>query len=337
MSFLSTTINRAKMVGSYFLPRTKMRPYPQEVVIELTNHCNLACMMCPQQTLKRPRGFMDENLFRKIIDELKGKTELIYLYGTGESLLHKKLPDYTRYASQQGLKTCLSTNGMLMDETASRKLLDCNLDFLIVALDGGTKETYERVRIKGNFEKLIRNIKTLLKLKQKLQSPTHVCLQMIYMPQNSNEVEEFLGLFNSEEKKIVNQFRIKPLYETYAIKNNPIKHTRPCFWLWNMMSIYWNGDVALCCMDADNTYYFGSVKEKSIAEMWNSQQLINLRKKHRHLDYDDMPLCATCDIPEQGYFHWTTILGSMLINASIVRRLLPIYEKYVILLLRKRS
>jgi hypothetical protein len=273
---------------------------------------------------------MDEALFAKIVDEISPYSELVYLYGTGESLLHDKLYNYTRYAHDHGLATCLSTNGMLMDRASAESLLDCGLDFLIVALDGGTKQTYESIRLKGNFDRVIGNIKKLLRLKARMGSKTHVCLQMIYMEKNAHEVELFKGLFSQEEKRQISQMRFKPLFETYALKNNKMKHTRPCYWLWNMLFVAWNGQAGLCCMDYDASYDLGDLRTESVAEVWAGEQVLELRRRHKSLAYDDMKLCSTCDIPEQGYFNNQTIACSALINAARVRKIMPLYEKLLL-------
>jgi Predicted Fe-S oxidoreductases len=293
-----------------------MESMPQEAVIELTNFCNLACIMCPQKAMLRQKGYMNQTLFQKIVDQLAGKCELVYLYGTGESLLHKELINYIDYVKGRGMATCLSTNGQLLTEEKAVTLLGSGLDHLIVALDGGTKDTYEKIRIKGDFELLINNIRFLLKIKNRFGSTTRICLQMIYMPQNAHEIKIFRDLFGREEHQAVSSFRFKPLYETYALGYKPICHTRPCFWLWNMISIHWNGNVALCCMDADAVYRLGNLNDQSVMEVWNSQQLQDIRKKHLAINYDDVCLCATCDIPEQGYFNRMTIAGSTFISVS---------------------
>lgn len=332
---MSGAANRIRMVGSYFLPkaaaRLGVRPYPQEVVLELTNHCNLACVMCPHKDMTRAKGLMDEALFRRIIDEISGRSELVYLYGTGESLIHPGLCDYIRYARSKGLTTCLSTNGQLMDEAASRALLASGLDFLIVALDGGVRETYESIRVKGSFPRLVDNIRDLLRLKRETRSPVHLTLQMIYMPRNRHEIGSFTGLFSESERVQVDSFRFKPLYETYALQKLPVRHTRPCFWLWNMLSVHWNGHVSLCCMDGDAAYDLGDLNTQSVAEVWNGPGLAAIRASHSRVEYDGMPLCATCDMPELGYFSPLTILGSLFLDAGQVRRLIPLYEKYVLL------
>lgn len=326
--------NRSRMLMAYLGRRPGTPLYPQEVVVELTNHCNLACVMCPQKTMERMKGFMDEALFRAIVDEVAGRSDLIYLYGTGESLLHKQLPEYVEYAAAKGLTTCLSTNGLPLNEKNARRLLQCGLDHLIVALDGGTKETYESIRIGGDFDRLVANIRLLLRLRRELASPVRITLQMIVMERNENEKRAFMALFDQAERRQVFQFRFKPHYETYAREGVGVRHTRPCFWLWNMMSISWTGDVQLCCMDYDAVGLPGlSVKGSSVAEAWNSERLWEVRAAHRRLDYAAVPFCVGCDLPEHGYFSKAAIAATPLLHADVVRRLLPIYER--LLLLRK--
>lgn len=330
-------LHRLKMVLRYFFPPLSIRFYPQEVVIEVTNHCNLQCVMCPHQNMQRPKGLMDEALFRKIIDEISDKAELVYLFGTGESLIHPKLCDFIDYAASKGLYTVLSTNGMLLDEEASRKLLSSRLDYLIVALDGGTRQTYESIRIKGNFDLLVANIKSMLRIKREVGAKVRTCIQMIYMSNNAHEKKLFMDLFSPQEHRSVEQFRFKPLYETYNLEQKKVKHSRPCFWLWNLMSIYWNGDVALCCMDSDAAYTLGNVKSQKVSDIWNGMQMNALRHCHKRVEYDAMPLCDTCDISEQGYFNALNIVCSVALDAGLVRRIIPLYEKYVLLPLRNRK
>ena len=112
MALASKFLNRLRMVSAYYNGGSMDAIYPQEVAIELTNHCNLACVMCPHSVMQREKGFMTEDTFRRIIDEIKGHTELVYLHGIGESVLHKDLNAFTGYAASQGLTTVLSTNAL---------------------------------------------------------------------------------------------------------------------------------------------------------------------------------------------------------------------------------
>lgn len=331
MKSAAKMLNRFRMVSAYFNGQPRQTIYPQEVAIELTNHCNLACVMCPHSVMQRDKGFMSEQTFRKIIDDIKGHSELVYLHGIGESVLHKNLCAFADYAASRGLTTVLSTNALPLTEKSATDLLNSSLHYLIVALDGGTKPTYEAIRIKGDFDKLVQKIKMLLRLRRELRSKTRIQMQMIVMPENAHEVEQFKALFTAEEKKEIFQFRFKPLYETYATPKTGVAHTKPCYWLWNMMSIAWNGDVQLCCMDYEASSLNVNVHERSVADIWNSRKMAEMRDKHTALAYHEMPLCNDCDIPEHGYFSNALILASTLLSANQVRQIMPIYEKFVLL------
>src|SRR3989344_2984344 len=116
-------INRAKLATNFSFNLSSENLFPQKASIELTNHCNLKCVMCPHPIMTRDKGIMDFNLFCRIIDQLKGKTEFVYLYGIGESLLIKNFFDYADYAVKSELSTCLSTNITVMNETIAEKLI----------------------------------------------------------------------------------------------------------------------------------------------------------------------------------------------------------------------
>ncbi|MDO8607020.1 MAG: radical SAM protein [Phaeospirillum sp.] len=328
---MGTLANRVRMVSAYYRGEPDGIIWPQEVVVELTNHCNLACIMCPHGAMQRDKGFMDFDLFKSIIDQIKGRAELVYLYGTGESLLHKSFAEYIDYAAAAGLTTMLSTNGIPMTEANAVKLLQSRLDYLVIALDGGTRETYESIRIKGKFDLLLANIRTLLAKRRELGSTVRVQLQMIVMEENAHEIAQFKALFDEDEQRQLDQLRLKPIFKTYANPDGSIRHTRPCYWLWNMMSITWDGRVQLCCMDYDATGLSANMRDQPLSEIWNSAEINGLRRRHKALDYDSMPLCRGCDIPEQGYFNNATILASTLLNAGAVRRIMPAYEKLVLL------
>src|SRR3989338_7530331 len=45
-------------------------PFPADVIVEVTSYCNLRCIICPYPTLKRPKGDMSFEVFKKIVDEI---------------------------------------------------------------------------------------------------------------------------------------------------------------------------------------------------------------------------------------------------------------------------
>ena len=92
----------------------------------------------------------------------------VHLLHRGESLLRPELFDMVGYARDAGLDTRFHTNGTLLDEEKSRKLIAAGLDQFAVSIDGFDAETYERVRVNADFEKTIGNIVRFLGIKKEL-------------------------------------------------------------------------------------------------------------------------------------------------------------------------
>jgi len=327
ITFIRKRANRIKNLVNYFCARRVFVAYPPEMGIELTSHCNLECVMCPHGIMERSKGFMTWETYKKIIDEIKDYSEFIFLHGIGESLLHKDLVSWVGYAADNGLSTSLSTNITYLNEEVSRKILGSKLEYITLALDGGTKETYESIRVKGDFEQVVANIKIFLRNKREIRSKIHVTVQLILMEENWHEKEQFMNLFSLEEKKAIDDFRIKPYWDDFRGQGKPGSLAKPCFYLWNMMSVFWDGKVPLCCIDYNNDYGFGDASSRSIRDIWSSGKIEETRAAHSKKDVADYNICSTCSVPEQEYFAPTNLIIGALLGARAIRKLIPIYEK----------
>lgn len=116
----------------YWLRRQVEVPYmPYRLWIEPTNRCNLTCVMCPNKSFKKDDlGFMDFNLYKKIINEAEGQIYDINLHHRGESTLHPKLVDMICYAKENDFAVKLHTNGTTLTQKMAKNLLDSRLDLI---------------------------------------------------------------------------------------------------------------------------------------------------------------------------------------------------------------
>ena len=104
--------------------------------LELTSHCNYSCDFCPDGIMKRPRGFMEPDLARRVIDEVAedGIAEWIFFHLMGEPILHPELADAVRHARSRGLETCVTTNGSLLSPEKARDLAAAGLSRLVISI-----------------------------------------------------------------------------------------------------------------------------------------------------------------------------------------------------------
>src|SRR5690242_6214336 len=108
------------------MPRVAV--FPTRINVEVTNHCNQRCPLCPRLAFTRPLGFMDPELFARIADECAGHPTTLWLHFLGEPLLHHDLPAMIRHAKAACVRTVgLSTNALLLHEPLTDALLGSGL------------------------------------------------------------------------------------------------------------------------------------------------------------------------------------------------------------------
>ena len=75
--------------------------FPKRVTLELTNHCNLRCVMCPRKYMRGPKGYMSFSLYKNIIGQLaEHRDTALVPFFRGESLLHPRCIEMLRYAKK---------------------------------------------------------------------------------------------------------------------------------------------------------------------------------------------------------------------------------------------
>ena len=289
--------------------------YPKDVIIEVTRYCNLKCIMCPHPNLKRRKGEMSFPVFKKIVDEIVAENQntKIWLAIMGEPLLlGEKLISMIEYAKNNGIAEInLNTNGVLLNPQLSQKLIDAELDKILFSIDAISEEAYNKIRVGGDFNKVIHNIKYFINLKTNSQSSKpEVIVQFIEMEENAHETDKFKDFWLNEGAIV----KIRPkLGWGTAIKSQILDDTAlnctrfPCAWLTRTVSIHWDGSFSQCDADHEGTFSPGNIQNQSIKEIWDGEIAIR-RKRHWNNNYDFEP-CKNCKdwLAGRSYFYYPTL------------------------------
>lgn len=300
-----------------------------EVRIEPTNLCNYTCVMCPRDTHNRPKGYMPMEFYKSIVDEVEqmGATQ-ITLVNFGEPFIDPTLEDKIYYASQKGLRTYIITNASMFhmkSKSAFAKTLGENvtkieaairagLSELRLSFYGADKETYEKVMVRGKFEKVEKNIKLLSEMREKygdtIVSPTTGA--EISSPEVSMyflEFDEFSSdsADNSEEMQKFMEYT-KPFADYVEVwrphnfgdgrhyrdtETEQVKKTcgRPNS---GPLQINWKGIVVPCCYDYNEEIPLGNVALQTVEEVVRGNAYEKLRQSHDE-DFSMVPYCDQCD------------------------------------------
>ncbi|MHA1543146.1 MAG: radical SAM protein, partial [Candidatus Hodarchaeales archaeon] len=208
---MNKLITLIRILWAFNRRKTRLSYFPVRLWIESTNICNLNCPLCPNDSIvAEKKGFMDLDLFKRLVDEISNFAQDIYLHHRGEPLLHPDLFEMIKYTKQKGLQTKLHTNATQLNEEKSIKLLESGLDFISFSFDGYTKETYEKMRIGANFEQTLGNILLFLQLKKKFgKKKPYTVIQFLDIPDQELDI--------ANKKRIRDEFQSLPLDEIREI------------------------------------------------------------------------------------------------------------------------
>ena len=318
---LKRLVNFALIELQLYMGKTRVHGYPYEWEIDTTNICQLKCPLCHTglDNIRRLKGTMHFDTFRKTIDEIKDYVIWLSLYSWGEPLLNKQISKFISYAHQANISTIISTNLSLpLPPEKVEAIVRSGLDVMIISLDGVTQEVYEKYRVKGKLPLVMDNIRLFVQKKKELGYKTpYLEWQFIVMKQNEHQIPEAqrlareLGVDRIIFKKVdfphgigteemarqwvpVNtpEFRRdQPLDKPYNEAGNK------CWKLWRSGVINWDGGYAPCCYLTDAKDDFGNINDQSIEEIWNNDHYRTARTLFKNGDMPEVEVgCLTCEV-----------------------------------------
>ena len=277
--------------------------FPSVVLLDSISYCNLLCSMCFHKEMTRKRGLMPWDRFTRLIDEIAEKKPdaRVWMVFFGEALIIKNrkptIFEMIAYAKGKGLTdVVMNSNANLLDEAAARSLIDSGLDAIYIGIDAATPETYAKVRVGGNYDKVVKNVLGLLELQRSTGATTpKVFVQFVEMDINAHEVQAFIDFWTGKGASV----KIRPKVSWAGKVDAPNlvlgdEDRWPCYWAMQSMSVTDQGKVVTCAVDLDAGWVAGDVDSQSLEEIWNGE-LKAMRDKHLAGAFSELPpICRDC-------------------------------------------
>lgn len=247
-------------------------------------------------------------LYKKIIDQISPGIHDLNLFHRGEPLLHPLLPEMIRYAQGQGIPCRVHTNGTLLSESLSRKILDSGLDLLSFSFDGIQAAQYEQYRYPARFEETLEKIGVFLRLKKERRQTKPITLLQLILNDPEDPEQHFkkflaplkdLGLNRVVFRKAHNWGGAIGLNSGFSRTGGPLS---ACTFPWYALVVFWNGLVSPCPQDFFGRLQIGDLNKTPITEVWNGLLLERLREAISHRRYDQLHPCDQCDRPRRKTF-----------------------------------
>jgi MoaA/NifB/PqqE/SkfB family radical SAM enzyme len=272
------------------------------IVIDISASCNAQCPFCPRVFMlqERSSGFMSIELFEKILhDAKKNNIKKLKLYSTAEPTMHPKFDKIIDIAKGLNFEIVLSTNASLLHKHFDSIM---KIDRLQYSIEGWDKESYEKYRFPLKYERTLNNIKefyeyTLTQSQKPLISTNLLLTRETNIKQWVETWGKYVGnirvhFMYNPIKYDGNKFKEMNLdtQKEYFVLNPRIKDVY-CEYPFEVLTVAFDGKVALCCSDFSAELDIGNLSQISIREAFHSKLMKNAREQFYK---QKLELCKEC-------------------------------------------
>ena len=290
----------------------QLKSAPRRLVLELTNACNLNCMMCGRNNAEFVPTFFQLEWLKRF-EPIMNQIEEVSMFGWGEPTVHPKFAELLKYLDQYDVRKYFCTNGMRLDKLKDA-IFDYHVDILAISLDGATSETNDRIRRGGSRDKIVENLKAIVAEKHRLglQRP-YMNFVFCAMKSNYHELPDLVKLaaeIGLEEVKVVYftafdenliqeslwdcQDEVKAVFddalrigESLDVKLK-LPHLqgedvageqshKDCFVGWRDLFLGSDGYIRPCMSTPDKFFHIDS--KQNFDEIWNAKEYQEFRKQ----------------------------------------------------------
>ncbi len=254
--------------------------------VEITNTCNMHCSFC--HGTKREKKQMTLGEFARIVGNLKGVTEYLYLHILGEPLTHPMLPTFIEYATKSGYKVAITTNGTLLPKlgealisTGTYKVnislhsfegesADAQAKYIDGCLDFADKASLAGVLC---VLRLWNGLDEADSSYSNIQARNGITLQLL---------KEHFGsdfTLGARGARIRDKLHIEygERFEWPDMQADDLGERVFCHGLGDHFGILCDGRVVPCCLDAEGDMTLGNIFEQDIRTILSSDRAENIR------------------------------------------------------------
>jgi radical SAM protein with 4Fe4S-binding SPASM domain len=219
-----------------------------------------------------PQGYMNTEVFHKIVAELPPSTVVVPFY-RGESLLHRDFAEYMQ-ALKKFKAVQLATNGDYLNRINQKAILN-NVSFLSISLHD--------YRLPNRV-----NYLPFLKECRDKDLDIQVSILETLVTQSTKKRLKRMWL------KHVNRVRIYKEHSVNGFGSMDTSTTECCSKPFEDMVIYWDGQVGLCNHDWNNSTSLGNVILSSISDVWQGIEYQSVRFLHENNKRSHVNTCQSC-------------------------------------------
>ncbi|MAY67123.1 MAG: radical SAM protein [Rhodospirillaceae bacterium] len=274
--------------------------FPPCVQIEPTSICNYRCVFCYQtdksftQGRHGHMGMMSLDTFKSVVDQIEGEVEAVTLASRGEPLMCRGIGDMLSYLEGKFLGLKMNTNAWFLTEDLAHRILQTGFNTLVFSVDAAEPELYARLRVNGQLERVLANIKMFAEIRRKHYPDSQIITRASGVHfSDEQDFSEMQGFWSEyvDQVAFVDYNPWENVYDT-----PPRDITTPCSDLWRRMFIWWDGKANPCDVDYKSHLCAGTVDTTDISAIWRGESYQRLRDQHLAGNRQAVAPCASCAV-----------------------------------------
>jgi molybdenum cofactor biosynthesis enzyme MoaA len=266
----------------------------------------MACLGCAhgdselKKEISAGRDQLRLDEFKRIIDPVASAVFGVSLSLRGEPLLGKDLLPIIEYSHAKNVAVSFPSNlSVKLNRDKVVRLVESGVDTIYVSLDGASKETYDKYRIGGDFNLVLRNVAAIARAKNELRrSRPRLVWKFVILAHNKHEIPAVrteyrrLGFDAYELVEDYDSESAKSAQRTYNA--NLVRRRKGCYWAWHTTTVRADGVVTPCCFGHHN-FGLGNALADNLRDIWRGEGYKRLRQGFQTMRAPDLhPLCARC-------------------------------------------
>lgn len=280
--------------------RLESASFPIQIDVELNGGCNMRCPFCIHGYDKIPNVELSRESFERILSEaVRLGAKSLKLNYINEPLMRRDLEECISLARAAGfLNVFVVTNGTLLTEKRSESLLGSGLTKLFVSIDAATPETYDKQRLSGKYDLVVRNVKRFIEMRNdKGLSFPLVRVSFLKNALNISEAEDFRRQWSGIADIITFQTMNEVPGEDTGIALDAPEPQQGCQFPFKQLVVDHLGNIQPCCKLAGKDLVVGTIDDMTLAEAWNHPKFVELRRMHAANEWKGHPVCGPCMMP----------------------------------------
>lgn len=291
--------------------------FPSQVIVDVTELCNLSCTHCPHPAFKKSALYGGRSLSRELVAKAvgevagagRGHVQYVRFASDGEPLLNQAIyPMLEDAVRRSGTFVSLTTNGTLLTQPRIEQLIATGVHLVDISLDAFSAETYAKIRVRGDLAVTRGNVERLIAQVRAAGSPMRVAVSYIEQPANAHETADFERYWTDAGADSV---AIRRLHSASGAvisvadvmrKKAAIEPRTPCVYPWERVVVTPRATLAFCPSDWTGGSSLVDYRTRTIADVWQSRQYDALRRAHLANDYRAHAFCGQC--PDWQQTRW---------------------------------